>query len=76
MDLKDLEGAVERLGSLEEDVLRLIEEHPHLIRSPAMVYVLAQLKIAASAMDSARNSLTSLSLWDAAKPRETAERRM
>lgn len=60
MQSKELEDVIERIELVEDDVLRLIEDHPRLIRSRSTLDVLRRLKIALASLRSVRGKLTGL----------------
>jgi hypothetical protein len=60
MQAKELEDVIERIELVEDDVLRLIEDHPHLIRSRSTLDVLRRLKVALASLRSIRSKLTGI----------------
>jgi hypothetical protein len=60
MRAKELEDVIRRIEHVEDDVLRLIEDHPQLIRSRATLEVLRRLKVARASLRSVRGKLGSL----------------
>lgn len=60
MVAKDLEDVIRRIEQVEDDVLRLIEDHPQLIRSRATLEVLRRLKVAQASLRAVRGKLGGL----------------
>ena len=62
MQAKELEDVIERIENVEDDVLRLIEDHPQLIRSSSTLQILRRLKVALASLRSVRGKLTGLGI--------------
>ena len=60
MRTKELEDVIRRIEHVEDDVLRLIEDHPQLIRSRATLEVLRRLKAARASLRLVRGKLGGL----------------
>ena len=60
MGTKELEDVIRRIEHVEDDVLRLIEQDPQLIRSRTTLEVLRRLKMARATLRSVRVKLGSL----------------
>jgi hypothetical protein len=60
MRTEELEDVIRRLEHVEDDVLRLIEDHPQLIRSRTTLDVLRRLKAARISLRSVRGMLAGL----------------
>lgn len=54
MEVDDVDAVIEGMEDVEDDVLRLIEHDPQLIKADGMFDVLKQLKTALSSMRDAR----------------------
>lgn len=57
MQANELEDVIKRIESVEEDVLRFIEDDPQLIRSRSTLDVLRSLKEALGSLRSVRGQL-------------------
>ena len=57
MQANELEDVIRRIESVEEDVLRFIEDDPQLIRSRSTLDVLRSLKEALGSLHSVRGQL-------------------
>jgi hypothetical protein len=57
---EELEDVIRRIEHVEDDVLRLIEDHPQLIRSRTTLDVLRRLKAARASLRTVRGKLSGL----------------
>jgi hypothetical protein len=76
MQAKELEDVIERIELVEDDVLRLIEDHPQLIRSRKTIDVLRRLKVALASLRSVRGKLTGMEADTAASAIESFQYRV
>ena len=76
MQAKQLEDVIARIENVEDDVLRLIEDHPQLIRSSSTLHILRRLKVALATLRSVRGKLTGLNLATAAEAQESSHYRI
>lgn len=76
MQEKELEDVIERIENVEDDVLRLIEDHPQLIRSSSTLHILRRLKVALASLRSVRAKLMGLKTATGAATQERVHYRI
>jgi hypothetical protein len=60
MQGREIEDVIRRIESVEDDVLRFIEDHPQLIRSRSTLDVLRRLKEAQASLRAVRGKLAGM----------------